>query len=69
MLRTGATLHVATHHWAAHDHGPRRRVTHDLYAADLFTTTLAAIATIAVVTITLANRNANQEDQHTQRDK
>jgi hypothetical protein len=56
MLRTGATLHVATHHRAAHD----------LYAADLFPTTFAAIA---VVTVPLANRNADQEDQHTQRDK
>ena len=61
MLWARATLHVSALHISTH-----HRSAHDLYAADLFPTTFTAIA---VVTVTLANRNADQEDQHTQRDK
>ena len=61
ILRARATLHVSALHISAH-----HRSAHDLYAADLFPTTFSAITTIAVVTIALANRNADQEDQHTE---
>jgi hypothetical protein len=61
MLWARATLHVSALHISTH-----HRSAHDLYAADLFTTTFTAIA---VVTVPLANRNADQEDQHTQRDE